>query len=109
MATREHDVRFLSPSSPPVELAGRLHLPASLAGVVPGVVLLHPQPLVADMEDPLTARLARDLAASGMAALRFNFRGVPPSGGEISDGRMEPRDVWRSDTSVPHPAPASAR
>lgn len=28
-----------------------------------------------------------------MAALRFNFRGVPPSGGEISDGRLEPLDV----------------
>jgi alpha/beta superfamily hydrolase len=93
MDPREYAVRFLSPSAPPVELAGRLHLPASLAGVVPGVVLLHPQPLVADMDDPLTALLARDLAAAGIAALRVNFRGVPPSGGEISDGRMEPLDV----------------
>jgi alpha/beta superfamily hydrolase len=92
-ATREIDVRFLSPSTPAVELAGCLHEPDGVQGSLPGVVLMHPQPLVDDMNDPLTVRVARDLAAAGMAALRFNFRGVPPSGGEITDGRLEPLDA----------------
>jgi alpha/beta superfamily hydrolase len=93
MATRETEVRFPSLSTPAVPLVGRLHTPAGVTGGLPAVVLCHPQPLVADMDDPLIARVARDLAAAGMAALRFNFRGVPPSGGEITDGRLEPLDV----------------
>ena len=92
-ATRETDVRFLSLGASAAELVGRLHTPEGVAGGLPGVVLMHPQPLVADMDDPLTVRVARDLAAAGMAALRFNFRGVPPSGGEITDGRLEPLDA----------------
>jgi uncharacterized protein len=33
------------------------------------------------------------LADAGIVALRFNFRGVAPSGGEGTDGRLEPLDV----------------
>ncbi len=93
MATRETEVQFPSLSAPPVTLVGRLHTPDGVAGGLPAVVLCHPQPLVTDMDDPLTARVARDLAAAGMAALRFNLRGVLPSGGESTDGRLEPLDV----------------
>jgi uncharacterized protein len=56
-------------------------------------VLCHPQPLVSDMDDPLLTHLAAALTEAGMATLRFNFRGVPPSGGETTDGRREPLDV----------------
>ena len=88
----EEGVRFTSLGTPAVELVGRLHLPA-VGGRWPGVVLCHPQPLVADMDDPLVARLANELAAAGLAALRFDFRGVSPSQGDSTDGRLEPLDV----------------
>lgn len=89
----EEAVRFPSRGSPSVPLVGQLRLPEGRVGHVPGVILCHPQPLISDMEDPLIARLARDLASAGMAALRFNFRGVAPSGGDSTDGRLEPLDV----------------
>jgi len=59
----------------------------------PVVVLCHPQPASSDMQDTLTALLARHLAESGMIALRFNFRGVGKSQGQQSDGRFEPLDL----------------
>jgi alpha/beta superfamily hydrolase len=93
MPEREMDVRFLSRSTPAVELVGRLRLPDGVAGNLPAVVLCHPQPLTTDMDDPLLVLVARDLAAAGMVTLRFNFRGVPPSGGDSTDGRLEPLDV----------------
>lgn len=88
----EEGVRFTSLGNPAVELVGRLHLPAA-GGRWPAAVLCHPQPLVADMDDPLVVRLANDLTAAGLAALRFNFRGVSPSQGDSTDGRLEPLDV----------------
>lgn len=88
----EEAVRFRSLGQPAVDLAGILHLPTGVGGHCPGVVLCHPQPLVADMDDPLIVRLTRDLAAAGIAALRFNFRGVAPSAGDMTDGRLEPLD-----------------
>ncbi len=86
------DVRFSSVGMPAMELAGRLHLPAP-EGRWPAVVLCHPQPLVSDMDDPLVTYLAHALAEANLAALRFNFRGVPPSQGDSTDGRLEPLDV----------------
>lgn len=88
----ERAVQFPARGLPAWALAGRLHLPAA-GGRVPGVVLCHPQPLVADMHDPLLMRLARDLPVVGQAALRFNFRGVAPSQGDATDGRLEALDV----------------
>lgn len=89
----EETVHFRSLGQPAVDLTGNLHLPAQVGGHCPGVVLCHPQPLVADMHDALIARLAHDLATAGIAALRFNFRGVAPSAGDMTDGRMEPLDA----------------
>lgn len=45
------------------------------------------------MNDPLTVALAEHLAATGMRALRFNFRGVAKSQGQQTDGRLEPLDL----------------
>jgi uncharacterized protein len=59
----------------------------------PVVVLCHPQPLTTSMDDPLTVRLAHDLAAAGFITLRFNFRGVGASEGQQTDGRLEPLDL----------------
>jgi uncharacterized protein len=86
------DVRFSSVGMPAVELVGRLHLPAP-EGRWPAVVLCHPQPLVSDMDDPLLVQLAHALTEARLAALRFNFRGVAPSQGDSTDGRLEPLDV----------------
>jgi alpha/beta superfamily hydrolase len=41
----------------------------------------------------LVVSIARELARSGIAALRFNFCGVGESGGAFTDGRSEPSDV----------------
>ena len=93
MSEREETVHFPSRSTPSVDLVGKLRVPAGISGNLPCVVLCHPQPLTTDMDDPLTARVARDLVGAGMATLRFNFRGVPPSGGDGTDGRLEPLDL----------------
>ena len=45
------------------------------------------------MNDALIVALARQLAAAGMIALRFNFRGVGKSQGQQTDGRLEPLDL----------------
>jgi len=93
MAGQEERVHFPSLGDLGVDLAGVLHEPTAVAGNLPAVILCHPQPLVSDMDDPLIARLATACAAAGMAALRFNFRGVSPSSGDSTDGRLEPLDV----------------
>ncbi len=59
----------------------------------PVAVLCHPQPLTSTMDDPLTTRLAAELATAGFITLRFNFRGVGASEGQQTDGRLEPLDV----------------
>ncbi|HEY8326409.1 MAG: alpha/beta hydrolase [Ktedonobacterales bacterium] len=59
----------------------------------PVAVLCHPQPLTTSMQDPLTVRIASDLAAAGFITLRFNFRGVGASEGQQTDGRLEPLDL----------------
>ncbi len=89
---------FSSRGLPSLRLEGIVHKPASTAiedmkAGAPVVVLCHPQPASSDMQDTLTALLARHLAESGMIALRFNFRGVGKSQGQQSDGRFEPLDL----------------
>jgi uncharacterized protein len=88
------NVRFASRrAGGPVELEGRLHLPAGEA-FAPGVVLCHPHPSGGGtMDVPLIRRLADELSSAGLAALRFNFGGVGASGGSFTDGAEEPADV----------------
>ena len=57
-------------------------------------VLSHPHPLYGgDMWNPLVDHLFRALPASGIAALRYNFRGTGRSGGSHDDGKAEQLDA----------------
>ncbi len=65
-------------------------------------VLSHPHPLYGgDMWNPLVDHLFRALPASGIATLRYNFRGTGRSGGSHDDGKAERLDaVAAFDTAV---------
>ena len=57
-------------------------------------VLSHPHPLYGgDMWNPLVDHLFSALPASGIAALRYNFRGTGSSGGRHDDGKAEQLDA----------------
>jgi hypothetical protein len=59
-----------------------------------GVVVCHPHPLYGgDMDSPVVSAVARACAGVGLAALRFNFRGVGGSAGDWDEGRGEQDDV----------------
>lgn len=88
----EKPITFHSKGQPAYNLEGVVHSPAQAAHA-PVVVLCHPQPASSDMNDSLTAALARNIAEAGMIVLRFNFRGVGHSQGQQTDGRLEPLDL----------------
>ena len=74
-------------------LEGTLHLPAE-EGRFPGVVICHPHPRYGgDMYNVIVATLAQSLCAAGIAALRFNFRGVDMSEGSFDGGNGEIQDA----------------
>ena len=80
--------------------SGDLHLegvwdtPSSGSAPLPGVVVSHPHPLHGgDMNNNVVMAIVAGLAAQGIAALRFNFRGVGGSEGEHGGGRAEQDDV----------------
>ncbi len=77
---------------PSGSLEGLLRLPAEPAGAA---VVAHPHPLFGGtMHTKVVHRTARLLADRfGLAALRFNFRGVGASEGRYDDGRGETDDV----------------
>jgi alpha/beta superfamily hydrolase len=90
----EHYVTFNSGEANPIQLEGILHLPGGKEGKGPGAVLCHPHSLYGgSMEVPLVAAIARELAQRGVAALRFNFRGVGRSQGTYAGGEGEMADV----------------
>jgi len=76
-------------------LEGALHLPPGGARAAAGsAVVCHPHPAFnGTMDVPLVVALAEALAAAGVVALRFNFRGIGGSGGEPTGGRAEAADV----------------
>ena len=80
-----------------IELEAELRLPSPDTGadaVTGAVVLAHPHPQQGgSMASLVTSELFRLLPARGLAALRFNFRGVGGSGGEHGHGRAESADV----------------
>jgi len=58
------------------------------------IVLCHPHPLMGgSMDVPLIRAVAAGLTGSGLAVLRFNFRGVDGSEGSWSGGTAEVDDV----------------
>lgn len=75
-----------------LSLEGVLHVPGRTPA--PGVVVCHPHPLYGgDMTNGVVAGLCRALAGDGIAALRFNFRGVGASEGSYDGGRGERDDA----------------
>lgn len=93
----ERRVTLVSGAQPQTLLEGVLTRGSTRGAVnpqpLPVAVLCHPQPLTSSMDDGLLVQIARDLAAAGFIALRFNFRGVGQSEGQQTDGRLEPLDV----------------
>ena len=74
-------------------LEGILHRPAG-ASPYPAVAVCHPHPLYGgDMHNSVVVAICEGLAADGMGALRFNFRGVGGSEGSFGGGVEERRDV----------------
>ena len=90
----EEGVTFSAAGRPTYLLEGRLvRVPGQTETRHAAVVLCHSQPATSSLDEPLLQRLAEDVAAAGMLALRFNFRGVGRSQGAQTDGRLEPLDV----------------
>jgi alpha/beta superfamily hydrolase len=86
---RERRVHFESDDV----LEGVLHRPEDEA-LRGAVVVCHPHPLHGgNMDSRVVQGVAQACAAQGIAALRFNFRGVGGSGGRHSGGVGEVRDV----------------
>ena len=76
-----------------IKLEGVLHLPNDDEGL-PAVVICHPHPRHGgDMDNVVIASLVRYLCESGIAALRFNFRGVGGSEGIFDGGTGEISDA----------------
>jgi alpha/beta superfamily hydrolase len=75
----------------PEALEAQLALPP---GAQVGVVMCHPHPLYGgDMSSPVVTQVTETCAARGVAALRFNFRGVGASTGRHDGGRGERDDA----------------
>src|SRR3712207_4462886 len=76
-----------------VELEAVLHLPDG-APPFAGAAVCHPHPQYGgDMDSNVVIALCRALTDRGMAAMRFNFRGVGRSTGAFDNGRGEALDA----------------
>jgi alpha/beta superfamily hydrolase len=87
----QHGLTFPSGS---LTLEGVLHLPTGEPSPYPGVVVCHPHPLYGgDMHNNVVMAIVSGLVERGVAALRFNFRGVGESTGAHGRGQGELDDV----------------
>jgi len=81
------------PSRGRISLEGEWLLPDE-EGPFPGVIVCHPHPLHGgDMLNNVVGAICRALSENGMAAFRFNFRGVGNSEGSYGEGIAEQEDV----------------
>lgn len=86
-------VSFTSAGNHPVQLEGILHSVEG-EGQWPAAVICHPHPLGGGtMHNRVVWSIAHSLAARGVMALRFNFRGAGRSGGQHDHGEGERADV----------------
>ncbi|MFN0027773.1 MAG: alpha/beta hydrolase [Acidimicrobiales bacterium] len=98
--------RLTLTTSDDVELEAELHVPD---GARAAVLLCHPHPLRGgSMSDGVPDALFRSLPARGVAALRFNFRGVGRSTGTHDEGRAEQHDVRAAIAALAAAAPGLA-
>ena len=75
-------------------LEGVLASPEDVFRTYPGVVVCHPHPQMGgDMDNGVVIAVVRALVEQGIAALRFNFRGVGRSEGAFDQGNGEKDDV----------------
>jgi alpha/beta superfamily hydrolase len=76
-----------------LKLEGVWHLPDS-DGPLPAVIVCHPHPLYGgSMSANVVFYICQALAGAGIAAFRFNFRGVGKSEGHFGGGQAEEDDV----------------
>jgi alpha/beta superfamily hydrolase len=74
-------------------LEGLLHVPEG-ASPFPGIVICHPHPQMGgEMHNNVVGALVRAALGEGIAALRFNFRGVGASEGSYDGGKGEQDDA----------------
>jgi len=84
-----HDGQFFIPGP-----AGAIEACLENTGSTDIAVLCHPHPLYGgSMDDPVLATVTDALAAAGIGALRFNFRGVGASQGSHDGGAGERDDL----------------
>ena len=90
MPTTDQPVAFASGD---LTLEGLLHL-SDGHDRSPGVVVCHPHPRHGgDMNNNVVVAVADSLCRAGIAALRFNFRGVGRSEGAFDKGQGEVQDA----------------
>ena len=83
--------RVLFKSTDGLKLVGELNIPDQPWAAA---VLAHPHPQYGgSMKSIVISALFAALPAAGVAALRFNFRGVEGSEGQFEDGRGERHDI----------------
>ncbi len=77
-----------------IRLEGILEFPKAFQGRAPAAVICHPHPLYGGtMHNNVTSALSKAFLERGVAALRFNFRGVGRSEGTHGSGIDEMKDV----------------
>ncbi|MFC1919272.1 alpha/beta hydrolase [Chloroflexota bacterium] len=91
-------------------LEGYLH-PPSGNGPFPAVVVCHPHPMFGgDMSNNVVMEVCAGLVRKGIAAFRFNFRGVGRSQGRYGQGVEEQKDAAAAlDLVASNPAVESDR
>lgn len=82
----------ISVAGPAGHLEGVAHVPEGMPRAI--AVIAHPLPIMGGtMENKVVTTLAKTFAELGLAALRFNFRGVGNSEGAFDSGNGEVEDA----------------
>jgi len=81
-------------AGPAGKIEARLIPPVAGSHYPAVAVICHPHPLHGgNLDNKVTATLAKTMSALGVPVLRFNFRGVGASGGRYAGGKGETEDL----------------